>query len=141
VWPTFPTRYNKLVRVVDSIRREVTEAPDAPVLVRFDPPIPKSCLVHVYFALDVGTVLARFREVEAATGITVLKRFREVPPFKGCTLPPAAHDLLAVADKKPDGTPIVCYSEWNMGVANCEIPDDTFVAGWRAFMDLCRKKE
>ena len=88
--------------------------------------------------MDVEAALCKFAEVESATGITVLRRVREVPAFKSSTLPPSACDLLGVAAKQADGSPVVCYSEWNMGVANCQVPDDKFIEGWRAFVALCQ---
>ena len=125
VLPTFKHRYAKLQEVVARIRSEVTEAGDcaAPGMIRFDPPVPVSCLVHVYLGCTVADAIATMNTVETECGIRVLSRFRDVPAFKLGTLPPTVRDLCSEA---------VCYCEWNMGVLNSSLPTDVFVRGWVA---------
>ena len=42
--------------------------------IRFDPPVPKSCLVHTYFGAPPAVVLRALDAVEASTGVRVLRR-------------------------------------------------------------------
>jgi hypothetical protein len=58
VLPTFPFRLAKLQQVVHAIRTRVTEAVPTGIVIRFDPPVPQSSLVHVYFPASVERMTA-----------------------------------------------------------------------------------
>ncbi len=136
VLPTFPHRQAHLRAVIAAIRG-VTESASlvAPgsSMVRFDPPVPRSSLVHVYIGLPLDAATRAVDAVEARCGIRVLSRLRDVADFKGtgvAAVPPCARDTWTVCGA-------ACYSEWNMGVLNGALPVDVFVSGWRELLSEC----
>ena len=104
----FAARFAQLRRVVaalsadDSTRR----------VLRFDPPVPTACMVHVYLRGSEAVLAAARAKVKAATGATLWNRLRGKGHGK-------LHDEL--------------YFELSMGPTNAAIPLEAVLEAFRAF--------
>lgn len=67
--------------------------------VRFDPPVPQVCLVHVYILTDAATAMRALEVSRAQTGIACFARVRPAPEIAGV-------DASSFVDE--------CYFEFNM---------------------------
>ena len=121
----FERRRRKMARVVARLRADARIAS----LVRFDPVVPETNMVHGYLRLSRDACLSAAEGAARATatpaapgGIRVLNRVRP----------------LGTADDegregRRGGARCGCRFEWIMGEANSAIDDDVFLRGWKAF--------
>jgi len=128
---TFAARFTKMRGVVRRVREALAALGDraggSDIL--FEPAEPQACLVHTYFgAATMDTVMDAIEEVQRDTGVRVVSRVRQ-----SRFAPEGVVAMAADGDCPPAGVlqPFT-YTEWNMGVCNMEIDDDTFVQGWTA---------
>merc|ERR1740121_3341194 len=111
----FDARLKKLRKVVKAL----SDDPSIKHVVRFEPPVPEACLVHVYVSGDEAGLEASHARVMKETGIRLWNRLRG-PGY------PAAQGM------KDAPSPTEQYFEWNMGPANSQIPTQDFLQGWQA---------
>ncbi|CAK0827848.1 unnamed protein product [Prorocentrum cordatum] len=108
----FEARFEKLREVVQALSGDALVSK----ILRFEPPIPQSCLVHGYIASEAprDVVEAAHERVASATGSRLWNSLRG-------------------AGYGGDGASSTeAYFEWNMGPANSAITTDAFLEGWRA---------
>jgi len=110
----FRARRDRLRDLVAILTAELCGG-EAPLL-RFDPPVPETSLVHVYLSSDARTAVAAAAAAEAATGVRVLSRAR-----------PAQFGAVGQ-----------CLFELNLGPANGGIGSAVWLRGWREMITRLR---
>ena len=105
----FAHRLHKLTEVVAALSAAF------PDRLRFVPPVPEACMVHVYLPGPAPVLDAARDSVVAARNLRV-------------------YDFLRDAGRSAP-LPGQVYFEWKMGPLNVDIPTQTFVEGWRAMFE------
>ncbi|KAL7553487.1 hypothetical protein ACHAWF_016764 [Thalassiosira exigua] len=105
----FEERRAKLVRILEMLGAD----PAVMSLVRFDPAVPETNMVHGYLRLSLDECMTALEAVERDTGIRVLSRLRS------CSVSPCDEDHK-----------FGCRFEWTMGASNARVEDELFVTGW-----------
>jgi hypothetical protein len=97
---------------------ELSEDLDVRKILRFEPCVPESCMVHVYImgGSSPAALEAAHERVISATGIRLWNNLRGV-----------GYAIDSTTTKNEQ------YFEWNMGPANSAFPNQVFLDGWRAF--------
>lgn len=115
----FGQRFKKLQEVV----RVLSEDSTVRQIVRFEPPIPEACLVHAYLqGSEEGLEAAHARACER-TGLRLWGKLRGRGYSMDCE------------NSNGDASHDECYFEWPMGPANCALPIEAFLKGWRALAE------
>lgn len=106
----FVLRRDRLRTVVAAISTALQDhmLADEPLL-RFDPPVPAVCLVHVHFGTTMEILEQARQTAVAHTGIAVYARARPAVGFG-------------------------CYSEFNMGDLNGSLSTECWIAGYTALL-------
>lgn len=110
--PSFQARLDKLREVVARLTAET----DTGKFLRFEPPVPQSCMVHCYIrtGVSMAELDAAHEEAAAATGVRLWNGLRGT-------------------GYGPDGGESGgWYFEWSMGPDNCQIDTDRMLEGWKA---------
>ncbi|CAE7557211.1 ltaA, partial [Symbiodinium natans] len=121
---SFNQRFAQLQELVEAMSAD----PTLSSLLRFEPPKPESCMIHVYLRGDEGALQAAHDGVLAALGLKLWSRLR------GRGYP---------ADFREEEAPIEeeeLYFEFLMGPANSQIPTELFLEGWRHFAEALAQK-
>eukprot|EP00928_Gymnodinium_smaydae_P026160 TRINITY_DN20620_c1_g2_i1.p1 TRINITY_DN20620_c1_g2~~TRINITY_DN20620_c1_g2_i1.p1 ORF type:complete len:423 (-),score=96.99 TRINITY_DN20620_c1_g2_i1:103-1293(-) len=113
----FGARFARLREIVAALSAE----PLLSDFLRFEPPVPESCLVHAYVRGSPERLEAAHARATRLTGFRLWNRLR------GEGYSSAAGD----ANSQEAGTEQ--YFEWNMGPANAAIATSDFLAAWTAF--------
>jgi threonine aldolase len=125
---SFVEKRDKLRRIVKVLQ----EDPSISSIVRFDPLLPETNMVHGYLRGTEDECNASIEQVAAQVGVRVLHRIRGI-------LPPGDEDdeNTPSADNLYHASGYRTKFEWTMGEANGRIPDTAFVRGWKAFAGIC----
>lgn len=113
---SFAERFRKLREVVSALSADATVGS----AVRFEPPLPESCMVHGYLKGTEQDMEEAHAKALKASGIRLWNRLRG----RGYA-----------SDGKLDGLAAEVYFEWNMGPANAAIPTEIYLRGWKAFAE------
>jgi len=119
----FEVYLKKMQRVT---QRMTTEIPSFSDLVTFDPPIPETNMLHVYFKESAEACEAARDEVYDSLGYKIFSRIRESIP---------------VSDPRNKDGGYQAYLEWTMGEANGSIDDDIFVEAWKQFIECLFRRQ
>ncbi|CAE7201211.1 ltaA, partial [Symbiodinium necroappetens] len=113
---SFTQRFLRLQELVEAMTAE----PALSLFLRFEPPAPESCLIHVYLKGSEDMLQAAHDGVLNALGLKLWNRLRGVGyPASFCD-----------DDEEAQSEAGECYFEFNMGPANAQIPISTFLEGW-----------
>eukprot|EP00434_Breviolum_minutum_P001392 symbB.v1.2.001223.t2/scaffold66.1/size357995/26 len=117
---SFQRRYSKLCELVQAMSTE----PIIKQILRFEPPIPQSCMVHIYLKGAEHEVVAAHEELMTSRGLKLWNRLRG--PGYGLHFA----DSKSTEPTEIEGQEV--YFEFNMGPANAQIPISVYIEGWTA---------
>ena len=120
---SFQARFERLQEMV----RVLSDCPEICRVLRFEPPIPQSCLVHGYVLASRGAEKSS-REVLDAAHERVAQRTgsRLWNNLRGCGYGRAGGGASSEQ---------ALYFEWAMGPANAKLPIQALLEGWRALAE------
>jgi len=112
---TFTRRWEKMKRLVSAIQR----APGSDIL-RFDPGVPQSAMVHAYLKGDADTLERIHGMVQQETGVKLWNRLRGRghPQDDGATW---------------------SYFEWSIGPGNLDVDEADVTPAWAKFFALAAR--
>ena len=108
----FSDRRKKLQRIVETLSNDST----IKNLVRFDPEVPETNMVHLYLKASIKKCEAARDVVEKNTGVIIFRRIHMIAPSEHVAK-----------------LGFLCRVEWVLGDANGSIDEDVFLHGMKEF--------